>query len=370
MSRPAFATAAILLLLANSLSAAADARVHGVVTDESGGVLPGVVVVAAAHDGRVLGTATTDAVGVFVFEALPPIPVRLQFQLDGFSPAVSDITVVPAGNVQVKQRLTVAARSEAVTVVGTAPPPPPPSAPVVATAPPAPVLAPIIEHARESVCGPAKVSTAAETFGTIRARQLGAENGLYFAGDQLIVDRGSADGLAVAQNLVARRPFKSAATSLLSTAAHTAGLVQVVEVRDHSAIVVVVYACDEIMRGDALAAFKPELVVPAEPSGVPAYDDAAKILFADEGQLVGVPRRLMVIDRGEDHGVRAGQRFTLFRRTRHNGGSPMVLGDAVVVSVQPDSATIRIDHATDPIMFTDLAAPQRSAQALSSRQPR
>jgi hypothetical protein len=79
--------------------------------------LPGVVVIAAAHDGRVLGSATTDAVGAFVFEALPAIPVRLQFQLDGFSPAVSDITVVPSGNVQVKQRLTVAARSEAVTVL-------------------------------------------------------------------------------------------------------------------------------------------------------------------------------------------------------------------------------------------------------------
>jgi len=370
MSRTPLATAAILLLLANALSAAADARVDGVVTDESGGVLPGVVVTATAHDGRVLGTATTDAVGAFVFEALPAIAVRLQFQLDGFSAAVSDITVMPAGNVQLKQRLTVAARSEAVTVVGTAPPLPPPPAPIAAPAPPAPALAPIIEHARESVCGPSKVSTGAESFGTIRARQLGAENGLYFAGDQLIVDRGSADGLAVAQNLVARRPFKTAATSVLATAAHTAGLVQVVEVSDHSAVVMVVYACDEIMRGDALAAFKPEFVVPAEPSGVPAYDDAAKILFADQGQLVGVARRLMVIDRGEDRGIRAGQRFTLFRRTRHNAGSPTVLGDAVVVSVQPDSATIRIEHATDPITFTDLAAPQRPVQTIGARQPR
>src|SRR5678815_1410831 len=120
MSRIAFATA-VVLLLANSLSAAAGTRVHGVVTDELGGVLPGVVVVAAAHDGRVLGTATTDAVGAFGFEALPAIPIRLRFQLDGFSPAVSDITVTPTGTVQVKQRLTVAARSEAVTVLGTAP---------------------------------------------------------------------------------------------------------------------------------------------------------------------------------------------------------------------------------------------------------
>jgi hypothetical protein len=341
--------------------------VHGVVTDESGGVLPGVVVVAAAHDGRVLATTTTDAVGAFVFEALPAIPLRLQFQLDGFSPAVSDIAVTPAANLLVKQRLTVAARSEAVTVVGTAPPPSMPPTPIVAVSPPAPLLAPIVEHARESVCGPTKVSTAAETFGTIRARQLGAENGLYVAGDQLLVDRGSAHGLAIAQNLVARRPFKTAATNVLSTAAHTAGLVQVVEVSERSAVVVVVYACDEIMRGDTLAAFKPEFVVPADAAGTPAFDDAARILFADEGQLVGVPRRLMVIDRGDDHGVRVGQRFTLFRRARSAPGSPVVLGDAVVVSVQPDSATIRIEHATDTITFTDLAAPQRLAEGFARR---
>jgi Carboxypeptidase regulatory-like domain len=367
MSRTALATVVILLSVACSVSAAANARVHGVVTDESGGVLPGVVVVAAAHDGRVLGTATSDAVGAFVFEALPAIPIRLQFQLDGFSAAVCDIAVTPAGNVLVKQKLTVAARSEAVTVVGTAPPSSPPPPPVVALTPPRPVLAPIVEHARESVCGPTKVSTAAETFGTIRGKQFGSENGLYFAGDQLLVDRGSADGLAVAQNLVARRPFKTAASSAGTTAAHTAGVVQVVEVSEHRAVVMVVYACDEIMRGDALAAFKPEFVTLTEAAGTPAFDDAARILFADEGQLVGVPRRLMVIDRGDNTGVRTGQRFTLFRRARTASGSPVVLGDAVVVSVQADSATIRIEHASDTIRFSDLAAPQRPAERIAGR---
>ena len=356
MSRFALALAA---LLTTTLIAAADGRIQGIVTDESGGVLPGVVVVATAHDGRVLATTTSDSVGAFAFETLPVIPLRLQFQLDGFSPASADVTVTASPVVQVKQRLSVAARSENVTVVGTAPPPPEPPAPIVSPAPPPPVIAPIAEHARESVCGPIKISTSAETFGTIRARRYGAENGLYFAGDQLVVDRGAADGLTVGQNLVARRPFRSAASTLLSTAAHTAGLLQVVETEEHTSFVVVVYACDEVMRGDTLAAFKPALVVSADPAGTPAYDDAARILFADEGQLVGVPRRLMVIDRGDDHGVRAGQRFTLFRRSRNNGASPTVLGDAVVVAVQSDSATIRIEHASDAITFSDLAAPHR-----------
>ena len=92
------------------------------------------------------------------------------------------------------------------------------------------------------------------------------------------------------------------------------------------------------------------------------YDEAARILFADAGQTMGMARRLMVIDRGSDHAIHAGQRLTLFHRERR-GASPAVVGDAVVVAVRADSATIRIEHATDVIASGDWAAPQRSPVA-------
>ena len=337
------------------------AKVTGTVTDESGGVLPGVTVAASARDGRLLATAVSDATGAFRFDGLPAIPIQLSFQLDGFSPASSDAMLSSSSIVRVTQRLTVAGRSENVTVVGTAPPLPVPPDPVVVTAPPAPIVVPVAEHARESVCGPTKLSGSAAAFGTIRARQFGAENGLYFAGDQLLVDRGAADGLAAGQNFVARRTFTPARGSAVPAAEHTAGLVQVVDTTEHTASVVVIYACDEVIRGDTLAVFKPEPVVPAEPAGVPAFDDASRILFADEGQLVGVARRLMVVDRGQAQGVHPGQRFTIFRRAKNGSDHPFVLGDAVVVAVRSDSATIRIEHASDAITFDDLVAPHRYA---------
>jgi hypothetical protein len=127
----------------------------------------------------------------------------------------------------------------------------------------------------------------------------------------------------------------------------------------------VVYACDELRKGDFLASFTPQPTRDPEPRGTPAYDDAARILLADEGQTLGAPRRLMVIDRGTDHGIRAGQRFTLFRQ----GGDAArreVVGDAVVVAVRMDSATIRIDRASDVITAGDWAAPQ-SASSLGRR---
>ena len=130
---------------------------------------------------------------------------------------------------------------------------------------------------------------------------------------------------------------------------------------EHSALAIVVYACDALMRGDALAAFNPEPLRTPEPLCTPAYDDAAQILFADIGQQLGAPRRLMVIDRGSDADLRVGQTLTLFRRENLAGLSPSVIGFASVVAVRDHSATIRVDQGRDAIDSGDLAAPQRYA---------
>ena len=69
--------------------------------------------------------------------------------------------------------------------------------------------------------------------------------------------------------------------------------------------------------------------------------------------MMGAPGRLMVIDRGQVHGVRPGQRVTLFRRAF---GSREVVGDAIVQTVREDSARIRVERATGAIWFSDSAA--------------
>jgi hypothetical protein len=71
----------------------------------------------------------------------------------------------------------------------------------------------------------------------------------------------------------------------------------------------------------------------------------------------------MVIDRGSLHGVRVGQRVTLFRR--RGGRGPEITGDAVVVAVRIDSATIRIERVSDIISSGDLAAPEIPPPAAS-----
>ena len=152
---------------------------------------------------------------------------------------------------------------------------------------------------------------------------------------------------------------------------HTSGLVQIVKADERASIAVVVYACDELMKGDFLASFTPEPIRTPDPFGIPVYGDAARILFADAGQMLGMARRLMVIDRGSEHGIRVGQRLTLFRRPGRDAATFPVVGDAVVVAVRIDSATIRVERSTDVIWFGDWAAPQRqSPAARRSRQVR
>jgi hypothetical protein len=337
---------------------------RGQVTDSSGGVLPGVTVVATATDGRILKTAVTDGSGSFVLGALPAGRLTLTFQLEGFAVVAVGLTVEPGVDSRVVQRLELAQLSETVVVhappVVVAPPPPPR---VIPQRPPSPVVRAVPPHDRDSICGPAKASTFAQSLGTIRGARDVAQGENYAAGAQLVIDGGLHDGLEVGRNLVVRRDYPvrdDAGAGMI--AEHSAGLLQIVSAGERSSVAVVVYACDELRPGDFLASFKPEPIREPDPATAPSYGRAARILFADEGQTMGAPRRLMVIDKGTDNGTHVGQRFTLFR-PRRGSSKPDIVGDAVVVAVRADSATIRIVRVADAITAGDFAAPQIPAVA-------
>jgi hypothetical protein len=330
--------------------------VRGEVVDVSGGVLPGVTVVVTTTDGRILATAITDGAGGYLFRALRPGPVRLMFQLAGFDSAVVGLTVQPGIESRVVERLGLAPITESVVVYGRAPVDPP--RPLVPPPPP-PVVIPVPTHDRDSICGPAKPDATPESFGTILLRRYKAEGALYAKGDELLIDGGTLKGLEVGRNVVVRRYYRvSGLAGAAATGEHSSGLLQIVAADELSSIAVVVYACDELMKGDFLGSFTPEPVRTPDPVGIPAYGAAARILFGDAGQTLGVPRRLMVIDRGSDRGIRVGQRLTLFRRPWRDVDRPDVVGDAIVVAVRTDSSTIRVERAIDAISSGDWAAPQ------------
>ena len=173
-----------LTAIVSSTVAGAEAAVGGVVrgevTDSSGGLLPGVIVVATAADGRILATAVTDGRGGFVLGPILAGPVVLRFELEGFSAVAVGLTVQPDAESVVAERLELAPLSE--TVVVHAPPSVARPAPVIALPPPARVAKPVAAHDRDSICGPAKPEPAGEPLGTIMARRDEAQRGLYTSG--------------------------------------------------------------------------------------------------------------------------------------------------------------------------------------------
>jgi len=352
------ATIAALLIWGAPAQATAQMprNVKGTVVDVSGAVLPGVTVDATGTDGTSLATTVSNAVGEFTLEGLPAGPVALLFHLDGFADARATVS---DRDQRLVQRLELSSFAETVTVRGAPPPPPPP---------PPRVLAPVPDHDPASVCGPAKAESIVPAYGTILSARKKETQGLYAAGDEIFVDPGMVNLLSVGQNYVVRRRYSTPLTDSRNPATmgeHTAGLLQIVDVDGASATAVVVYACDEMMRSDYLAPFHPEPVRTPDPAGPPAFDKAAKLLFGAPGKMLGSTNRLLVISQGARDGVQTGQRMTIFRRSRFSP-TPVILGDAVVVAVRRESATIRVERATDVIFLGDggdWVAPQRPAQA-------
>lgn len=333
--------------------------VRGEVIDGSGAVLPGTTVIAMAGDKTVATTVTDDA-GRYTFSALPAARITLHFQLDGFDASHVEIDVQAGTEAQVVERLQLAQVTEKVVVVAPAPLPY-----VAPRRPPPPAIIPLPLEELETVCQPAKPGLQPAAVGTIASHRYDDQRALYTKGDELNIDAGTLDGLDVGRNLVVRRYFRSRERA--GTGEHTAGLVQIVSATDHSAVGVVVKACNEIAKGDFLAAFEPERVRVPEPVGAAMFDSAFRILFADAGQMMGSPGRYLVVDSGRDQNVQLGQRLTLFRRERVSG-FPLVLGQAVVVGLRADSATVRVERANDAIMFGDWAAPQAPPSPALPRQ--
>jgi hypothetical protein len=115
-------TAALLTLAtAGIVSAQAQSgTITGVVTDEQGGVLPGVVVNLTSSDRT--ATFTTGADGRYRFLALPPGMYTLSFELPGFRTISREQIEVRVGqSVELPIRMGVAAVQETVTVTGESP---------------------------------------------------------------------------------------------------------------------------------------------------------------------------------------------------------------------------------------------------------
>ncbi len=187
---------------------------------------------------------------------------------------------------------------------------------------------------------------------------------LFGAGDLVTLDRGTDDGLAADQEYFVRRLVapsdRAAARRDPWLHVHTAGWVRLVQVTPTSAVARVLYACDAMEPGDFLEPFAlPEVPAPSEPAGTPDYEHAGRVLFGGGGWTMAGSAAFVVVDLGAEDQVVPGRRVTFFRRSGSDPAAitPVARGTAVIVL--PESATVRVEEATEPVVVGDLAALHR-----------
>jgi len=111
----------LTILTDRALAQVAGANLDGVITDDSGAVLPGVTVTIRNQANGATLVVTTSVEGVYRAVALPPATYEISAELQGFGPLRRQLALNIGGNQTLNLRMAVAAVQESVTVTTQAP---------------------------------------------------------------------------------------------------------------------------------------------------------------------------------------------------------------------------------------------------------
>ncbi len=194
----------------------------------------------------------------------------------------------------------------------------------------------------------------------------GREKGKSMFGphEMLVIRAGTAQGMKIGQEYYVRRVIPDrfvhpVGDNVKTSSIHTAGWVRIVDASADSAIAEVIRACDAIEEGDYLEAYvKPDVPITTK-EGEPDFANPGHVMLGDDRRQMAAQGDLMVLDRGSDHGIRAGQRFTIFRPTGGGTGPVARIAEATALVVHPETSVIRIDKTSDAVNVGDLVAIHR-----------
>ena len=187
---------------------------------------------------------------------------------------------------------------------------------------------------------------------------------LFAAGDTVFINAGTAQGLEPGQRYFARRivedRFAVRTTESIPRSVHTGGWITITGAQADIATARVGEACDGVIEGDYLEALVLPPVAVATDGGAPDFERPARVILADDRRQLGTGGgSLMVLDRGTDHGLRPGQRLTVFRRALNGSGPIVAIGDAFVATTQAETSVIRIEKSREEVQVGDLVAIHR-----------
>lgn len=187
---------------------------------------------------------------------------------------------------------------------------------------------------------------------------------LYGNRDLVIIGAGTGDGIQLDQQYFIRRPPMTEARHTTGPrGASTAGWLRVVAANENTAIGRVEFACDGIIQGDLLQPFAaPALPADADrtdTTGEPDFRDPGRILFGDNERTTAGAGDLLLTDVGARAGAAPGSRFAIYRDLRQPDVPLAAIGEAVVISVEPEFSLIRVTRSRGAVYAGDLLAPRR-----------
>jgi len=189
---------------------------------------------------------------------------------------------------------------------------------------------------------------------------------MFGPGDALIISAGTIQGVQPGQRYFVRRAVNDASMKQPKVGAlygvHTAGWVTIVDAKDTMSVATVTHACDGVLEGDFLEPFVAPVLPSAALNGTPDYAHPGRIVLADERRQTGYPGLVMLMNRGSDDGVRAGQALSIYRETLNGQGPIIDLARATVLSASPASSLVRIDSSREAVYLGDLVAIHRITQ--------
>ncbi|HYT69320.1 MAG TPA: hypothetical protein VEL51_23070 [Vicinamibacterales bacterium] len=189
---------------------------------------------------------------------------------------------------------------------------------------------------------------------------------MFGPGEPLVINAGSSHGIKPGQQYFVRRyindRFTPASVEFRPNSIHTAGWVTIITANDRMSVATVTHACDGVVQGDYLEPYVDPIVPAPAQDAQPDFAHPGRIVMADERRQMGYPGLVMLLNRGSDDGVRAGQAITIYRETLKGEGPTLMVGAATVLSVYSQASVVRIDSSRDAIFIGDLAAIHRITQ--------
>lgn len=190
-----------------------------------------------------------------------------------------------------------------------------------------------------------------------------AKLGLTF-GDIVYLDGGENGGMIPGSVLVAVEPGElvtnTAGNRDLGRFNAYLGRIRVLSIQEDSGIGEIIYSCNPIPVGAYLKMFQPEPIPLGRPSGMRGYNvrisseslrDAPAVVRSQRGEVNLGQNSLVFIDQGSNQDWAPGDLFNIYRVAK--GFPAMVVGEAALLSVQENSALVRILESRYAIYIGD-----------------